>query len=58
MDGRMYENEIMIKVTNLDEFKKLMEQANDDMERLRKTISKLEWFDLKVKFDFTSPVSQ
>lgn len=40
-----------ISVTNLPEFKKLLKQAAEEAEQLKKTIRLLQFFDLKIDFD-------
>ena len=40
-----------IRVTNLPEFKKLLKQAEEEAEQLKKTIRLLQIFDLKIDFD-------
>lgn len=40
-----------ISVTNLPEFKKLLKQAEEEAEQLKKTIRLLQFFDLKIDFD-------
>ena len=40
-----------ISVTNLPEFKKLLKQAEEEAEQLKKTISLLQFFNLKIDFD-------
>lgn len=40
-----------IRVTNLPEFKKLLKQAEEEAEQLKKTIRLLQFFDLKIDFD-------
>lgn len=40
-----------ISVTNLPEFKKLLKQAEEEAEQLKKTIRLLQFFNLKIDFD-------
>lgn len=40
-----------ISVTNLPEFKKLLKQAEEEAEQLKKTICLLQFFNLKIDFD-------
>lgn len=40
-----------IRVTNLPEVKKLLKQAEEEAEQLKKTIRLLQIFDLKIDFD-------
>ena len=40
-----------IRVTNLPEIKKLLKQAEEEAEQLKKTIRLLQIFDLKIDFD-------
>lgn len=41
---------LQIEVSNLPEFKELLEQAKKESDRLQATISRLSNFDLKVNF--------
>lgn len=41
---------LQIEVSNLPEFKELLEQAKKESDQLRTTISRLSNFDLKVNF--------
>jgi len=47
-------NTIKISVTNLPEFRALIEEAENKMEDLRKTLRNLEFFNLEVQFDVTN----
>lgn len=44
-DGTLY-----LKAANLNEFHRLINQAEEQADQLRKTISQLMYFDLKFKF--------
>ena len=41
---------LKIEVANLPEFKKLVEQAEEEACQLEKTINKLRWFRLEIDF--------
>lgn len=51
------EKVVNISVTNINEFKELMNRANKEVRQLKETISELENFDIKFEFDVNKNVT-
>ena len=51
MDMWTRENELLIKATNLPEFKELLVRAEKEAEQLRNTIAQLSRFELSIRFE-------
>lgn len=52
LDSRLH-----INVTNLPEFKSLIEQAEKEADQLRGTINRLKWFEVHIDFSVNNPVT-
>lgn len=57
MEGYKNGDSVFVSVLNLEEFKILAKQAETELEQLRKTIGKLQAFDIEVRFSFGSPTA-
>lgn len=54
MEGYMDRNgdSLYLSVSNLKEFNELLKQAEEEADRLQKTLSKLRYYNLKIDFAF------
>ena len=52
MQGYILGQKVFIAVTNINEFKELVETANRQARELQKTIQEINGFDLEIEFNF------
>ena len=49
MEGYLHNGKLYLNVTNMQDFKSLIEQAQEEAKQLNKTIQKLENFQFEIK---------
>ena len=49
MEGYLHNGKLYLNVTNMQDFKSLIEQAKEEAKQLNKTIQKLEDFQFEIK---------
>lgn len=54
MEGYIDSNKVNIGVTNIKQFRDLLDQADSEMKQLEDTIQQLKRFNLEIEFNFGS----